>query len=75
MENFLFRCSFLSKTFFSRKPTLMNKILVISVLENLAGGSDLSSKLAGVSWTSYKSYTSLCELRYRMPGGEQYVCF
>lgn len=53
----------------------MIKILVISVLENLAGGSALSSKLAGVFWTSYKSYTSLWELRYRMLGGEQYVCF
>lgn len=53
----------------------MIKILVISVLEKLAGGSALSSKLAGVFWTSYKSYTSLCELHYRMLGGEQYVCF
>lgn len=58
-----------------KKMTSMNKILVISVLENLAGGSDLSSKLAGVSWTPYKSYTSLCELRYRMLEEEQYVCF
>lgn len=58
-----------------QKTTSMNKILVISVLENLAGGLDLSSKLADVSWTSYKSYTSLCELHYRMLGGEQYVCF
>ena len=58
-----------------QKTILMIKILVISVLENLAGGSDLSSKLASVSWTSYKSYTSLCELCYRMLGGEQYVCF
>lgn len=45
-----------------QKTVSMNKIPVISVLENLARAAGLSSKLADCSWTSYSSYTSPCEL-------------
>jgi len=45
-----------------QKTVSMNKIPVISVLENRARAAGLSSKLTDCSWTSYNSYTSPCEL-------------
>lgn len=75
MENFLSRCSFRSKTFFSRKLFQWIKFQLF-----LSWKTELELQVWAPSWpiapgplTTVSHLPASCA--YRMLGGEQYVCF